>query len=77
MDSSSGLRPILVILFTVVVLANLVALFGYPMLIVTAVTAAFAALAFIVVLSAGDMIDKPARRAPQPELRAAVVVAAA
>jgi hypothetical protein len=74
MDSdSSGVRAILVILFTVVVLANLVALIGYPMLIVTAVIAAFVALAFIVALSAGDMIDRPAR----PERYSAALAATA
>lgn len=73
----SGVRAILVIFFFVVVLANLVALFGYPMLIVTAVIAAFVALALIVVLSAGDMIDAPARRAPQPGRRAAAAAATA
>ena len=73
---TSGVRAILVILFVVVVLANLVALFGYPMLIGTAVIAAFAALALIVVLSAGDMMDKPARRAPQPARRVAAAAAA-
>ena len=70
MDSSAN-RPVLVILAAVVVFANLVALIGYPMLIVTAVTAAFVALAFIVVPSAGDMIDKPVRPAPRPVRRAA------
>ena len=74
MDSPAN-RAILAILFAVVVIANLVALFGYPMLIVTAVTAAFVALAFIVVLSAGDMIDNPARRAPQPDRCAAAAAA--
>ncbi|HKN27429.1 MAG TPA: hypothetical protein VJY34_05895 [Roseiarcus sp.] len=73
---SSGVRAILVILFAVVVLANLVALFGYPMLIVTAVVAAFAALGAIVVLSAGDMMDKPARRSPQADRRAAAAATA-
>ena len=72
---SSGVRAILVILFAVVVLANLVALFGYPMLIVTAVIAAFAALGFIVAISARDMIDKPARPAQQPERRASAATA--
>ena len=72
----SGVRAILVIFFFVVVLANLVALFGYPMLIMTAVIAAFVALAFVV-LSAGDMIDAPARRAPQPGRRAAAAAATA
>ena len=46
------------------------------MLIVTAVIAAFAALAFIVALSAGDMIDKPARPAPQTKRRASAAAAA-
>ncbi len=72
---SSGNRAVLVILAAIVVLAALVALIGYPMLILTAVIAAFAALAFIVVLSAGDMIDKPARPAPQADRRAAAAVA--
>jgi len=45
------------------------------MLIVTAI-AAFAALAFIVALSAGDMIDKPARPAPQTKRRASAAAAA-
>ncbi len=64
---STGVRAIIVILAAVLVLANLVALFGYPVLIVTAVTAAFAALVFIVALSAGDMLDNKAARARRPE----------
>jgi hypothetical protein len=63
LHGSSGAGAILVILFAIVVFANLVALIGYPMLIVTAVIAAFGAVAFIVVLSADDMIDRPARPA--------------
>ena len=71
----SGNRAVLVILAALVVLGALVALIGYPMLIVTGVIAAFAALAFIVALSAGDMIDKPARPAQQPDRRASAATA--
>jgi len=71
----SGNRAVLVILAALVVLGALVALIGYPMLIVTAVIAAFAALGFIVALSARDMIDKPARPAQQPERRASAATA--
>jgi hypothetical protein len=60
MDSTS-VRAVIAVLGVVLVFANLVALFGYPALIVTAVAAAFAALVFIVALSAGDMIDRRAR----------------
>ena len=60
----SGVKAILVILFSLAVLGNLVALFGYPALIVTAVLAAFAALGSIIVLSAGDMINRAPPGAP-------------
>jgi hypothetical protein len=73
---STGVRAIIVILAAVLVLANLVALFGYPVLIVTAVTAAFAALVFIVALSAGDMIDKKTAGARHPEPPTALVARA-
>jgi hypothetical protein len=62
----SGNRAILVLLAVVVVLAGLVYLFGYPLLIWVAVLSAFAAIAFIVVLSAGDF-EKPSRAAARPE----------
>jgi hypothetical protein len=74
--NSTGVRAIIVILAAVLVLANLVALFGYPVLIVTAVTAAFAALVFIVALSAGDMIDKKTAGARHPEPPTALVARA-
>ena len=68
---SSGNRAIVFILAAALVLAALVAVFGYPVLITVAVIAAFAALASIVVLSAGDKTDKPARPAARVERRAA------
>jgi hypothetical protein len=64
---SNGNRAIAALLAIVVVLAGLVYLFGYPMLITVAVIATFAALILIVVLSAGDMGEKPPRPAEQPE----------
>jgi hypothetical protein len=64
---SSGNRAIVALLAIVVVLAGLVYLFGYPLLITVAVIAALASLAFIVVLSAGDMLEKPSRPAEQQE----------
>jgi hypothetical protein len=73
---TTGVRAIIVILTAVLVLANLVALFGYPVLIVTAVTAAFVALVFIVALSAGDMIDKKASRTRRVEPRTALAARA-
>jgi hypothetical protein len=63
---SSGNRAILVIFGAVAVLAALVALIGYPLLILTAVLAAFVALVAIVVLSAGDMWDKPSQKKTSP-----------
>ena len=74
---SSGNRAILALLAAVVVLAGLVYLFGYPLLISAAVIAAFAALAFIVVLSAGDMMEKPSKRAAEPVAKAREQAAAA
>ena len=53
-----GNRSIAVLLVAIVVLAALVYFFGYPLLISVAVLATFAAIAFIVVLSAGDMGEK-------------------
>jgi hypothetical protein len=74
MDSSAN-RAIVAIIVAVLAFANLVALIGYPLLIWTAVIAAFAALAFIVALSAGDLADKPARRAAEPRARTAAEAA--
>ena len=61
MDSPDA-RVILSLLGAVVVVAALVYLFGYPALIWIAVLSSFAALALIVVLSAGDLGDRSARR---------------
>jgi membrane protein implicated in regulation of membrane protease activity len=66
---SSGNRAVAALLAAVVVLAGLVVLFGYPFLISVAVIAAFAALAFIVVLSAGDTLDKPSQGTPHREAK--------
>jgi hypothetical protein len=73
----TGVRAVIAILGAVLVFANLVALFGYPALITITVIAAFVALALIVALSAGDMIDKKAPRARPARLPSAVVVARA
>ena len=75
--NSEANRAILVLLAAIVVLAGLVYLFGYPLLITVAVIAAFAAIGGIVVLSAGDMLEKPSRSAEsrEPERRAAASVA--
>jgi len=51
----------------VLVLVALVALVGYPALIWISVLAAWAALVLIVVLSAGDMLEKPSRPAAQTQ----------
>ena len=59
---SSGNRAIAVILLVVVVLAALVYLFGLSLLIWVSVIAAFAALIFMVLLSAGDLFEKPHNR---------------
>ncbi len=72
---SSGNRAIVAIVVAALVFTNLVAPIGSPMLICTAVIAAFTALAFIVALSAGAMMDKPARPAAQPQRRAAAAIA--
>ena len=66
---SAGNRAIVALLAIVVVLAGLVYLFGYPLLITVAVIATFAAIVFIVVLSAGDMGEKPSRPTGQPEAK--------
>jgi hypothetical protein len=66
---SSGNRAVAVLLAAVVLPAGLVFLFGYPFLISVAVIAAFAALAFIVVLSAGDMLDKLSQGTPHREAK--------
>ena len=62
-------RATIAILGAILIFASLIALFGYPLLILTAVVAAFVALAAIVLLSAGDMIDKSSRPAAQPSRR--------
>jgi purine-cytosine permease-like protein len=55
----------------VLILAILVALFGYPVLIWTAVLATWLVLALLVVLSAGDMLERrfwpaaPSERMPR------------
>ena len=64
----SGNRAIVALLAIVVVLAGLVYLFGYPLLITVAVIAALASLVFIVVLSAGELLEKPSRPA-EPEAK--------
>jgi hypothetical protein len=53
-----GNRAIVVLLVAIFVLAALVYFFGYPLLISAAVLATFAALGFIVLLSAGDRGEK-------------------
>ncbi len=72
---SPGNRATVALLAIVVVLAGLVYLFGYPLLITVAVVAAFAALVFIVVLSAGDMADKPPRPTERAEVKARAATA--
>ena len=67
--ASSGNRAILVLLAGGFVLAGLVTLFGYPQLIWAAVTAAFAALALFVALSAGDILEKPSTRTAEREVK--------
>jgi purine-cytosine permease-like protein len=62
-------RIIAAVARAVLILAILIALIGYPAVIWLSVLVAWAMLAFFVVLSAGDMFEKPARPAgPQEQI---------
>ncbi|HWK96723.1 MAG TPA: hypothetical protein VNR39_15010 [Pseudolabrys sp.] len=56
-----------------VLIAALIYLFGYPLLIVLALTAAAATLSMIILLTATDLIDQRARRIKARAARAALL----